>query len=73
MSVIEFPGIGNTDPLHGLGEIGAVGPHEEVVVVGHKYKRKNLDLEALGGFSNDIKEHCPILVIQENAPLLIAP
>jgi len=63
--VVEFPGIGNTEPLHGLGEIGAVGPYEDVIVGGHQDKGKDFNLEAFGCLSDYIQEHYPIFIIQK--------
>jgi hypothetical protein len=69
---IEAPGVSGVEPLQRRRQIGGRRPQEEVVVIGHQTKSKNLEVEASVAAGEKIKKIGAITIIEIDRLAIIA-
>jgi hypothetical protein len=71
MSIIESPRIGRPQPLHGFGQIGTVGPEQNMIMVAHQYIGEYVGFKTCRHLTQTIQKGDSVFVVPEYVLLLI--
>jgi hypothetical protein len=73
MTIIEPAGIDQTEPLHGLRQVGKSCSQQKVVMVRHEHKGEDVHLKPIGHFSNGFQEQCFVFIPIKNLLPIVSP